>query len=589
MARNRFLVATLVALGVIFVASAAWIGIRGSLAKAELDHAAPLANAVQHGIAAGKPAEALAASRDLSARARNAVDLTGDPIWLAAEAVPWVGDNLAAVRQASEATRVVAERVVAPLTHVASVLDESSFRPSKGVVNLQPITAAQGDLTHAQQALNGARKQVAAIRTSGTIGQISAAITRLGSALDKAAVTVDSVRNGVLLLPLMLGSEAPRNYLLLIQNPAELRASGGIAGALALIHTDHGRISLGTQASTTSFPQFKTPVQTLPAEAQGLYGTIAAQYIQNVNLTPRFDLTGSLAREMWRQRFGTTVDGVVAVDPVALGYLLGATGPIQLSSGEELNAGNAVQLLVSETYKRYPDPAAQDAFFARAAAAVFERIAEGRANAASLLRAFAKAGDERRILIWSARDAEQAILTPTTLAGGLPTSTPARAGMGVYLNDATGAKMDYYLDVTVSVASSICRVDGHPNARVTITLKNNAPADAATSLPAYVTGAGDFGVAPGTIRTRVSVYGPVGSLLVATTSNGADFPALAATDGGHAVSQFAVDLAPGKSSQVSVDMLNMGQFTSDVYAVVTPALNSRVVKDLVAPCTGTLN
>jgi hypothetical protein len=36
-------------------------------------------------------------------------------------------------------------------------------------------------------------------------------------------------------------------------------------------------------------------------------------------------------------------------------------------------------------------------------------------------------------------------------------------------------------------------------------------------------------------------------------------------------------------------MLNMGQFTADVYAVVTPALNSRVVKDLVAPCTGTLN
>jgi hypothetical protein len=338
------------------------------------------------------------------------------------------------------------------------------------------------------------------------------------------------------------------------------------------------------QASTTSFQQFKTPVQTLPPEAKGLYGEITAQYIQNVNLTPRFALTGPLAAEMWRQRFGTAVDGVIAVDPVALGYLLGATGPIRLSSGEELNAGNAVRLLVSETYQRYPDPAAQDAFFARAAAAVFERVAAGKANAAALIRAFAKAGDERRILIWSSRDAEQAVLSPTTLAGGLPASTPARAGMGVYLNDATGAKMDYYLDVTVAVASSICRIDGHPNARVTVTLKNTAPADAATSLPAYVTGAGDFGVAPGTIRTRVSVYGPMDSLLVATTSNGADFPSLSAMDGGHAVSQFAVDLAPGESRRVSVDMLNMGQFASDAYAVVTPALSSRVVKDLVAPC-----
>ena len=45
-------------------------------------------------------------------------------------------------------------------------------------------------------------------------------------------------------------------------------------------------------------------------------------------------------REMYRRRTGTTVDGVIAADPVALSYLLRATGPITLSSGASMTAEN---------------------------------------------------------------------------------------------------------------------------------------------------------------------------------------------------------------------------------------------------------
>ena len=151
----------------------------------------------------------------------------------------------------------------------------------------------------------------------------------------------------------MLGASGPRNYLLLFQNPAELRATGGIPGAVALVHTENGKISLTQQASSADFPHYTPSVLELPLETRGLYGNIVGEYLQDVTMTPYFPLSGQLAREMWKRQFGTEVDGVLSMDPVTLSYLLRATGPIALPTGDTLTSDNAVKLLLSDVYARY--------------------------------------------------------------------------------------------------------------------------------------------------------------------------------------------------------------------------------------------
>jgi hypothetical protein len=279
---------------------------------------------------------------------------------------------------------------------------------------------------------------------------------------------------------------------------------------------------------------------------------------------------------MWKAKYGGTIDGVLALDPVALTHLLGATGPVELSTGDALTPQNAVQLLLSEVYARWADPDQQDAFFASAAGAVFAKVSSGDADGTALVKALAQSGTERRLLIWSAHPDEQKVLGSTTLAGLLPESTQRTAALGVYFNDATGSKMDYYLKTQVQAAASVCRSDGTPTSRVTVTLTNVAPADAAETLPAYVTGGGWAGVAPGDIRTRVAVYGAEGGLLVRTSSDGADYSAVTGTDAGRPVSVFTVQLAPGESKTVSVDLLNLRQHGSGMSVAVTPGLAGAV-------------
>lgn len=567
---------------VLLIAAVAWIGVRAFLAKGELEAAVPLAQQVRKQVQAGDAAAAGKTARELASHAREAAALTSDPIWRAAEIVPWIGPNLAAVRDLAGATNDVAVGAIAPLVNLAGSLRPELFKPVDGAVPLQPMVDAQQDVRSADDALDGAAKRVRAINGAQLIGPVAGAVDQLGPVLTETADTVDAARRAIDLLPTMLGASGPRTYLVMFQNPAEPRASGGNPGALALIGTDGGRISLLQQATTADFPRFPEPVLPLPEETAGLYGNLTGRFLQNVTLTPRFELSAALASEMWAQRFGTRVDGVLSIDPVALGYLLAATGPIDLPSGDQLTADNAADLLLNGVYQRYPDGAEQDAFFAAASAAVFERISSGSFDATKLIGALAEAGQERRVLVWSAAEDEQALLAGTTLVDLLPTKDQQADAFGVYINDTTGSKMGYYLDVQAETGVAQCGANGQVlGLRLTVT--NTAPADAATSLSEYITGGGQAGVPPGNFRFNVAVYTPPGSYTQGVQRDGADVPVQPAVDGDFPLSQFRLDLAPGESTTIDVGVSTSG-VSKQPFVVSTPKLHLSETRQLVSTC-----
>lgn len=570
--RHPALVGILVALGVILLFTIAWIGVRGFLAQRALTDAIPAAERVKSAIGTGDMAAAARAAEDLSRQTHEAAALTSDPIWVSVETVPWLGPNLAAVRTAAAASDDVASRVVRPLVAAGTGVDLRALAITDGRIDLAPIRAAQPAVAKARTAFTAARASVATIETGALVSPVAAGVDRLHDVLDKAAPDMDALGNAVRLLPSMLGADGPRDFLLAAQNPAELRATGGLIGAVALVHADNGVVTLQRQEAGTSIGPWKAPVADIPLNTEGLYGPLVGRYLQDANLTPDFPLAAATASRMWTTAYGGAVDGVVAVDPVVLSGLLTATGPVTLPSGDRLTSGNAVKLLLSDVYQRYADPATQDAFFASAASAVFNRMSSGDVDAKKLLSALADAGESRRVLIWSARSEDQKVLAGTTLAGGLPASDLSTAGIGVYFNDATGAKMDYYLRTSVAAGSAVCRADGKPSTVVDVTLTNRAPADAATALPRYVTGGGTYGVPPGNIRTRVAVYGPTGGFLAATLSDGGKYTTVAGVDRSRPVSLYTVELAPGESKTVTVQFLNEQQTSSDLSVVTTPTL-----------------
>ncbi|WP_104131764.1 DUF4012 domain-containing protein [Cryobacterium sp. M91] len=568
---------------VIVVAATAWVGIRGLQAKDALEAAVPLASTIQDQILAGNGEQAAQTAADLAEFAATARSRTSDPIWGSYEMLPFLGPNLTAVRELAAVVDDVAQNVVTPLAGLAGTLDLNAFKPVDGSIALQPLLDAQPPVVQANTALTSAAEDVNAINTDDVHDAVRDAVTRLQTVTNDTAVTLDAMDRAVTLLPAMLGATAPRDYILLFQNPAELRSTGGIPGALALLHTDNGGIELTQQASSSSFPQYEAPVLPLSDATRSIYGDITGEFIQNVTMTPDFAETGALAREMWRLEFGLEANGVLSVDPVALSYLLDATGPITLATGDELTADNAVQLLLSDVYARYEVPAQQDAFFAVAAGAVFDAVKSGRADPTKLLAALARAGAEHRVLVWNADETEQTVLAGTTLAGARPVSDDQTNRFGLFLNDGTGAKMDLYLDVSTALGQQTCREDLRPQYTLEVTLSNTAPADAATSLPAYVTGGGVFDVPLGSIKTVVSAYGTPEVQNLGLTRDGAEAPYHPAADATYPVSTIAIELAPGESTVLRFNWLGPEPFSGDLELRSTPliALNDTASLDFI--------
>lgn len=588
--RPRTVLWGVLAVVLLVVLAIAWVAVRGALAKQDLEASVRHVDTLRSQLADGDTAAAVRTAAALESSAADARAKTSDPVWAVFEHAPLVGGNLRAVRQVAAIVDDVASDAVRPVAGVLGDVDVDAFKPVDGRIDLAPLVAAEPAVERAATALRTASRAAERIDTGDTVSAVTDAVNQLRASLASVSEQAAVADKVVSLVPPMLGDGGKRQYLVLFQNNAELRAGGGIPGAVALLDVEDGAISLGKQASTADFPEADRPVLPLDTETQGLYGSITGEFIQDVTLTPRFDTSAQLAREMWKRQFGQRVDGVLSIDPVTLGYVLQATGPVRLATGDELSSDNAVQLLLSDAYAKYPDPAVQDAFFASAASAVFTKVSAGGFDPTAFIAALTNGVQEGRVKLWSADRAEQRELAGTTIAGGLPTSDDRAQRFGVYLNDATGAKMDYHLEKTVAVGSRVCRKDGRPTWTVEVTLRNTAPADAATSLPAYVTGAGAFGVAPGAIRTNVIVYAPSSGVYVGATQGGKPGTPQTAVDGEHPVAQFQTLLSPGKSTTIRVQFLGGADHgRTPVDAVSTPGVHQTVTQPLVTTCESPLD
>lgn len=503
-------------------------------------------------LTAGDPAGArvtLARAQENAAVAR--VNTRGPGWWLTGR-IPGVGPNIHAIRVVANVVDTLALDVLPGVVEATATLRPENLRPRDGRVDLAPLEAVQAEVVAVDRRLQAQARRVAGIRTTLLAPQIAESVTRLQQELGQAAVLSDRAARAVRLLPPMLGADGPRSYLLLFQNNAEPRTTGGIPGSFAVVHAREGRLSIGRQGDATTIGRFEEPVVPLTADEQRIFGPGIALYPQNVNFTPDFPRSAEIVRTMWNRRGGLQVDGVVSTDPVALSYLLQGTGPVEVEGGRRLTAGNAVELLLSDVYRQIPDPQDQNAFFSGVARQVFETVVSGRGEPREILEGLARGASERRLLVWSSVPEEQRLLEPTALSGGLSTNPRPTPRVGVYLNDGTGNKLGYYLDTAVSLTASRCQADRQV-LDLTVDLASRVP-EGARGLPDYVAESA-AGAARGTLRLNVLVYAPAGGFIAESVVDGVarDLPEL--EHDGRRLVQVTVEIPPGERARLETVML----------------------------------
>lgn len=351
-------------------------------------------------------------------------------------------------------------------------------------------------------------------------------------------------------IPSFAGSHTPKKYLVAFQNSAEARGTGGILGAFAVIKIDKGKISVVRTGSNAALTSLDTIPLSMPKEFTNLYRDDPAIW-QNSNISPHFPYGARIWLALWEKQFGEHLDGVVAIDPIALSYVLKATGPIVLDSGEIISSKNVVSETLKNAYKKYEyDNLARKEFLVRIIIKTSLKLTAGKFSKIGIARALIRGVDENRILIYSSDSEAEAVLATSKLGGALAFKSNNEFRTVIINTDAS--KLDYYLMRYTKVSSEGC--GNNSKVRVSFTLRNSLKS--AIGLPAYVLTRADKtkprGLISGQHRFLALIYGPPSSkLLGARRSTQFGSPGGVGVERERALLAVDVELAPGQSEKVS--------------------------------------
>jgi hypothetical protein len=557
-------VALLVVLGVLVFGYQAWragsalIGVedQGRQLSSELD--------------AGNLAAARSTVRALQRNTSTAHAHTDGFLWDLASHLPVLGRNVDAVQRSAAALDSIATDSLPTLLRLGDEVSSGDLRPRHGRVDLAALRRVAPEVIAAAAAVDGPAADLARVRPDGLVFPLGSMVRELQSRVADAKAAVDATRDAVTFLPGMLGADGPRSYLLLIQNPAELRSTGGIPGSWAILHAQDGRLRMGAQGSGGDLSAVTPPPVRLAPDVRALYGTALGEDLRDITIDPDFPDVARLARGLARAH-GHRVDGVFAVDPVALARVLQGTGSVDIGDGIALDAGNAVPVLLNGIYRTVQDPGEQNHLYAVAARKVFDALVQGQGNQVLAIRGLVRAAQQDRVLAWSDEPSVSRAIAGHDLAGGL-SGAGTNPTVGVYLSDAMGGKMGYYLRQASVVSSSGCTDTGAQRLELTTTLRSVTPPDIASYSP-YVVGLGNV-VPQGHLLLKVRVYSPWQGRLERITVDGRDEGGPTASHAGHQVGVVTVDLPPDGVVTVRTALTTGPGQSGDPEVVSTPGMET---------------
>ena len=517
------------------VAAFAWDGWQLKAASADLRAHASAAQAAVTNRDADALVTEVGAVQDASAKF---VAATTGPHWLVASWIPLLKQQTVPLQQAGASVKAIADDALGPL---ASMDDLSALQVPAivdGRIDPNVLEPYKATLATSAAVFTTQQKALADVSLAQTVAAVRQPFLELQTELGQLGNTVQGAHVAAEVLPAMLGADAPRTYLVMVQNNAEPRTTGGIPGAVLEVSVDDGRITLDRYVSAASLAA-KGPIPGPLTKDEGtIFGDRMLTYPQDVNFTPEYVRSAVLMGQFWAANYGDTIDGVLSIDPVALGYMLADMTPTDVE-GITITGANLSSVMLNESYLTFPDPKDQDAFFALASQQLFAQLIAGGSAA---IAGTEQAISEHRFMVWSAHSAEQDLLGTTTVGGAFL----GREGtLGLFVNDGSGSKIGYYIQSDAHVVNQMCRDGSLAGQAITLQMTHTFTGDVA-DLPWYISGGGVY-VPAGDFEANVLIYPPAGEGVVAVTADGTPIDVAPQTHDGRKLATARVVLAPGQT------------------------------------------
>ena len=390
--------------------------------------------------------------------------------WLAPlHIVPVIGTQVRSVEDLSGAAQVITTSGQATLATAHTILAAGPTTPAARAADIRLLAVT----------VAGLEAKVSRVSLGPDHGLVGALVTKRDTfSGDLATLQTGLVKACGVTAALADVMTGPRSYLIAATNNAEMRAGSGMILQAGTLDLRAGRLTLGPVAPTSFLVARSTPVR--PS------GDLAARWgfenpaldFRELLLSPQFAPNAALAAQMWQQRTGQRVDGVMTVDVAAVADLLGVTGPVTVG-GTTFTAATVTQQLLVDQYAGLGTTTANDARhekLGQLAAKVFAAVENDQTSVTALARAFGDAVDGRHLQVWAAAQPIEADWTAAGVGGSIQGND-----LLVSLLNQGANKLDPYQQVS----SALTTIPGPDGTAVTVrvTVHNATPA-ALTGYPA---------------------------------------------------------------------------------------------------------
>jgi hypothetical protein len=360
-----------------------------------------------------------------------------------------------------------------PLSRVASDISASKDAYTQGnQVSLldfidrinEPLKEAQSELKQAEDELADVKKEDIPESERGKFVAIQENLPIVISAFEAFSIYQPLFHE-------LLGGNGPRQYLFLLQNNHEMRATGGFIGSYALLDMNAGFVrKFFVDGIFNPDGQLRENI-TPPKPIQKIS---AAWSLHDSNWFPDFPESAEKAMYFYEKTGGATTDGVITITPTVMQKLLTVTGPIDLPQyGLVVDADNFIPVIQEQVEVKYdkeenkPKKVLGDLF-----SAIVGKVFESRdkSDIARMAQALVDGLNEKHILIYLKHPEAQALVDKAGWSGRV-LDTP-KDYLSVIHSNINGYKTDGVISESIKHKSEI-QPDGSIIDTVSITRTHN--------------------------------------------------------------------------------------------------------------------
>jgi hypothetical protein len=480
-------------------------GITGYEARSPLRTALDTARSGLLAAEHGDQATAIADFRKSSSAFRAA---ESDLAWArAAEVVPIVSQQIRAIRVATSIGDSLAR---AGLT-TASTASVSDLKLVDGAFPIARLEQFQPVFEQDLKVLSAVSGETSSFSSPWLVSVLRTRLEAVDSRVQRATHDAQIGLLATKEVPGILGANGLKTYLVVVENPAESRGSGGVIGDYAEITADAGHLHLVKVGSVGQLNRdgVKPKERSLPdiPDFVDRYGAYFPQdHWENISMSPDFPTVAAVVEYLYPQSGGVKLNGVISVDPVAMAGFLKMVGPVTSKGLDvQVTQANVVSFLANDEFVRFPDNRLRVQFVEGLLKKVWHELTSRPLPAVpKLVKDLEPAVKGGHLLMYSSTSGAESFFNQIHVSGAMP---PVDGDfVGVVTQNSAGNKIDWYLRRTIDYDATL-NLQWHTiTATLTVKLHNTAPTSGQPAV--VIDGAAGVETTPGESLTWVNLYTP---------------------------------------------------------------------------------